>query len=246
MVVVVVELVRAIVHDIELLFYPHEQFLVPVNKFFNDHRFFNCQIVNCHDLAKYENQTNNGTTPKPQEAIREGLPVAASTMYMGFFGFVFSVAALLHFQEFFCLAQFIWYLLGLPGGYLILLIYSAANLNSRSWGTREVKSDKDKENIFTILYSSLKRTISACFQGRTKPEPSQDNESKQVDEEESDEKEPEEEQGIAHKKLLNVNHTFCFLLSSCLGACRNHSSLAVWLVTRSQLLCELHMVFLLC
>lgn len=36
----------------------------------------------------------------------------------------------------------IWYILCLPGGYLFLIIYSFANLNDRSWGTREEAQKK--------------------------------------------------------------------------------------------------------
>ena len=107
---------------------------------------------------------------------RGGLPVAASTIYFGFFGICYTVTAILHYREFLSLAHVIWYLLGLPAGYLILLVYSAANLNSRSWGTREVKSDKDKD-LFNIIYSNLKNVITSCLQRRTQSEASKDNES---------------------------------------------------------------------
>ena len=65
------------------------------------------------------------------------LPFSPTSFYMMFFVLVFIVTALLHLPEVFCLVHGIWYLLGLPSGYLILLIYSAANLDNRSWGTRE-------------------------------------------------------------------------------------------------------------
>ena len=90
------------------------------------------------------------------------LPVDVSTLYSGFFALVFPITAILHYREWWCLLQCIWYLLGLPGGYLVLLIYSAANLNSRSWGTREVKSNDDNENIIIVLYKKLKKKLSSC------------------------------------------------------------------------------------
>lgn len=90
------------------------------------------------------------------------LPVSSTTFYIAFFAIIFPVTAVFHYREFYCLIHSVWYLLGLPGGYLILLIYSAANLNSRSWGTRE-KSNDETENIYTILYKSLKKSLSACM-----------------------------------------------------------------------------------
>ena len=93
------------------------------------------------------------------------LPVDASTFYSAFFAFVFPITTILHYQEWWCLIQCIWYLLGLPGGYLILLIYSAANLNSRSWGTREKKSD-DNENMIIVHCKKLIKSFCACFRKR--------------------------------------------------------------------------------
>ena len=60
-----------------------------------------------------------------------------STIYLVIFALVFLIAALLHPSEWSCLLHFVWYLIALPSGYLLLLIYSAANLDNRSWGTRE-------------------------------------------------------------------------------------------------------------
>lgn len=65
------------------------------------------------------------------------LPISPTTWYGALFAFTFTTAALLHPREWTCLIHFIWYLLALPSGNLLLLIYSAANLDSQSWGTRE-------------------------------------------------------------------------------------------------------------
>ncbi len=72
------------------------------------------------------------------------LPVSINIIYFGLFAFTFLTAALLHPTEFACLFHCIWYLLALPSGYLLLLIYSAANLDSQSWGTREGSSGIDE------------------------------------------------------------------------------------------------------
>ena len=169
------------------------------------------------DIVKVLNP--NETSTEEASSVNGGLPVAASTIYIGFICVCYAITAFLHFREFLCLAQIIWYLLGLPGGYLILVIYSAANLNSRSWGTREVKSDKDKENIFTILYSSLKETLSSCLQRRTQSEPI---ESKQVENKAKHQKDEEESESRVDTTEQSGNnnlfeHYLMFLLSCFIG-----------------------------
>ena len=79
------------------------------------------------------------------------LPVGETTIYVGLFACIFVVSAILHYKEFFTLFHCLWYLLGLPSGYLLLLIYSTANLNSRSWGTRE-KSD-NSQGVLGIVWT---------------------------------------------------------------------------------------------
>jgi len=59
----------------------------------------------------------------------------------------FVVAALLHPQEFSCLAPGVLYLLSIPCMYLLLIIYSLINLNVVSWGTREVQTKKTKKEL---------------------------------------------------------------------------------------------------
>ncbi|XP_066299933.1 chitin synthase chs-2-like [Branchiostoma lanceolatum] len=52
---------------------------------------------------------------------------------------LFLVAAVIHPQEFWNIACGALYLLCVPSGYLLLIIYSLCNMNIVSWGTREVK-----------------------------------------------------------------------------------------------------------
>ena len=63
----------------------------------------------------------------------------------------------MHWKEFFSVFHCIWYLLALPSGYLLLLIYSAANLDSQSWGTREKEkpADKDKGLLGWLEYIKI-------------------------------------------------------------------------------------------
>ena len=83
--------------------------------------------------------------------------VTENVIYIGLFGLVFIIAAVLHLFESFAIFHSLWYLLGLPSGYLLLLIYSTANLNSRSWGTREeaVKT----QSLLSVLWKITKRFI---------------------------------------------------------------------------------------
>ena len=73
-------------------------------------------------------------------------PVDISTVYFSIFATTFILAGILHFNEFTCLFHFIWYILCLPSGYLFLTIYSACNINNRSWGTREEASPRSSGN----------------------------------------------------------------------------------------------------
>ncbi|XP_055860638.1 uncharacterized protein LOC106074351 isoform X3 [Biomphalaria glabrata] len=51
---------------------------------------------------------------------------------------IFIIAGFCHPQEIWCLIHGVLYLLTIPSGYLLLVIYSICNLNDVSWGTREV------------------------------------------------------------------------------------------------------------
>ena len=86
------------------------------------------------------------------------LPVAESTIYISIFAFVFVITAILHFFEAFALFHSLWYILGLPSGYLLLLIYSVANLNDRRWGTREA-ADKSEQSLLVLLQQNVKRLV---------------------------------------------------------------------------------------
>ena len=95
------------------------------------------------------------------------LPIAQNTIYIGLFGVIFIITAILHFCECFALFHCLWYLLGLPSGYLLLLIYSCANLNSRSWGTRE--ASVTTPNIFSVIWQTSKTFITKCLARKKSP-----------------------------------------------------------------------------
>ena len=92
-------------------------------------------------------------------------PVDISAVYSGIFAATFIMAGLLHFNEISCLFHFIWYLLCLPSGYLFLTIYSACNINNRSWGTRELTSPKSSSKLGSWLDYFLDKwhTVLGCF-----------------------------------------------------------------------------------
>jgi chitin synthase len=59
----------------------------------------------------------------------------------------YTLAALLHPQEFSNIVHGLIYFLCIPAGFLLLPIYSLCNLNVVSWGTREIPRRKTKEEI---------------------------------------------------------------------------------------------------
>lgn len=74
----------------------------------------------------------SSTTASPSLADR--LPADVSSLYLfGLIG-IFLLAAFLHPLEAGCLVHGVWYLLCLPSGYLLLIVYSICNMTDRSWG----------------------------------------------------------------------------------------------------------------
>ena len=123
---------------------------------------------NCNDLAKYIN-----SLPNTLDHDKFMLPISTSVLYLGAFAVTFFVAAVLHAPEWTCLLHCVWYLLALPSGYLLLLIYSAANLDSQSWGTREAGSSKDKGLLGWGRYFKMawNKLVACCVRIRCcKPE----------------------------------------------------------------------------
>ena len=93
------------------------------------------------------------------------IPVSTSTLYLAALVVTFFIAAVLHPKEFYCLFHGVWYMLGLPSGYLLLLIYSAANLDSQTWGTREAKKEEDRGLMgwFDKLKEWFRKCIKYCL-----------------------------------------------------------------------------------
>ncbi|KAL1421019.1 hypothetical protein MTO96_004376 [Rhipicephalus appendiculatus] len=69
--------------------------------------------------------------------IQEDGIASPSSMFFVVTGLVFVFAAMVHPQEFQCVAHSLLYFVLVPSMYLILALYSVINLNVVSWGTRE-------------------------------------------------------------------------------------------------------------
>ena len=91
--------------------------------------------------------------------------ITIDSVYFWGFSLIVIIAGLLHFRELISLLHFVWYILGLPSAYLLLMIYSAANLNNRSWGTRvgiSARQTSNDDGIFnklklaaTVIWSAI-------------------------------------------------------------------------------------------
>ena len=92
-------------------------------------------------------------------------PIDVSAIYTGFLAAIFIMTGILHFNELTCLFHSFWYLICLPSGYLLLTIYSACNINNRSWGTRELASPKNsnKSNSWLDYYLDKWHTVLGLF-----------------------------------------------------------------------------------
>jgi chitin synthase len=70
--------------------------------------------------------------------------LSASSFFFVFLIILFFITGLLHPQEILNLIYGLLYLVTLPGGYVLLVIYSICNLHVVSWGTREVTKNVPK------------------------------------------------------------------------------------------------------
>ena len=78
--------------------------------------------------------THTATLVSTTASYGDDLPANVSSLYLGGLIGIFLLAALLHPTEAFCLVNGVWYLLCLPSGYLLLIVYSICNMTDRSWG----------------------------------------------------------------------------------------------------------------
>lgn len=79
--------------------------------------------------------------------IQEDGILAPTTLFLFAVAGEMIIAGILHPQEFGCLPYGIVYYVTIPSMYLLLIIYSIFNLNDVTWGTRENKAKKTKEEL---------------------------------------------------------------------------------------------------
>ena len=118
----------------------------------------------------------NVTVTNFEDKILKGSLTSFTTFYLIFLSFIYTVAALLHPFEAYQVLNFIWYIVCLPSGYLLLIIYSFCNLTDRSWGTREAtaKSDSKPFSYYIIFFRDQAMLFcSKCFRKTEKEEKKQ-------------------------------------------------------------------------
>ena len=119
-----------------------KQIILEVFPVSNGYRILEPPICSRNDSDTYADclrvQNNLGVAVNMSVPFKSvHLPTSPTTWYVALFAVTYTIAAVLHMGEWSCLVHSVWYMLGLPSGYLLLLIYSAVNLDSQSWGTRE-------------------------------------------------------------------------------------------------------------
>lgn len=79
------------------------------------------------------------------EMKKDGI-CAPTTVFAMCVMLIFIISAIMHPLEFFNLFHGIIYILAIPSMSMVLMIYSIANLNVVSWGTREVTTGQPKKD----------------------------------------------------------------------------------------------------
>lgn len=99
------------------------------------------------------------------QGVSDDLPLSISDLYLFGLMAIFVLTSLFHLPEISSLFNGIWYLLCIPSGYLVLIIYSVCNITDRSWGTREEHSSSSAANRtpwYKELWDNLK-DVCPCF-----------------------------------------------------------------------------------
>jgi len=91
-----------------------------------------------YNISLTSNQSGTTVPGSTTPATDDGLPADVSSLYLGGLIGIFFLGALLHPTEAFCLLNGVWYLLCLPSGYLLLIVYSVCNMTDRSWGKQHL------------------------------------------------------------------------------------------------------------
>ena len=86
-------------------------------------------------------------------------PVNPSSLILYTLVIIFLIAGVLHPREFFCLFPGILYFISLPAAFILLNIYSFANLNNVSWGTREIANKQTSASQNLLKSKSRQNTF---------------------------------------------------------------------------------------
>lgn len=101
------------------------------------------ESTNANYLLAASNLTTQQTvTPTASKYPSDGLPADITSLFLGSLIAVYIVAALLHPTEAACVVHGCWYILCLPSGYLLLIVYSICNMTDRSWGKIDRQIDR--------------------------------------------------------------------------------------------------------
>ncbi|KAI6645780.1 Chitin synthase 6 [Oopsacas minuta] len=105
-----------------------------------------------------------------EEKYLEGTLTSFTTIYLVFLSIMYTIAAILHPFEAYQVLNFVWYLICLPSGYLLLIVYSFCNLTDRSWGTREATVGSDTKPLSHYFKLMRDYVILLCTKCCMKPQ----------------------------------------------------------------------------
>lgn len=71
--------------------------------------------------------------------IKQQTILTPSSLFVIIMAAIYIITAIMHPQEFGLVFYGVLYIICIPSAYLLLVIYSMANMNNVSWGTRETK-----------------------------------------------------------------------------------------------------------
>ncbi|XP_053386788.1 uncharacterized protein LOC123541764 isoform X2 [Mercenaria mercenaria] len=105
----------------------------------------------------------NGLPGAEANFISHDIKISTPTVYLATVTGIFLITAVLHLQECIYVLHGIWYLMCLPAGYLLLIIYSICNITDRSWGTREGKYGSDSSTVYANIRNQIAKNLRSIF-----------------------------------------------------------------------------------
>ncbi|XP_060580172.1 chitin synthase chs-2-like isoform X1 [Ruditapes philippinarum] len=105
----------------------------------------------------------NGQPGAEESFISDDLKLSSTSVYLIGMAAIFLITAVLHLSEFWIIFYGFVYLLGLPSGYLVLMIYSICNITDSSWGTREDEQEILHDHTWKEKILSGIKFLCSCF-----------------------------------------------------------------------------------